>query len=79
MATDGAGGKIGEKNHRRRAVGAGASSVLFDSKRKPIDEAILIAKVPGKQTVPRAEAWAVNCVLEEWHGEMELIIITDVS
>ena len=66
VATDGSGGKVGDKRVRRRAVGAGAASVLFNEFRRPINEALLVAKVPGKQTVPRAEAWAVCCTLEVW-------------
>ena len=45
----------------------------------PQYESLLLAKVPGKQTVPRAEAWAVSEVLQIYRGETPLKIITDAS
>ena len=70
---------MGEKNVRHRAVGAGAAAVLFNDKREPIREALLVAQAPGNQTVPRAEAWAVSCTLEVWPGKKPRCIITDAS
>ena len=35
---------------------------------------VLTSKVPGKQTVPRAEAWAVRQVLVRWRGQKPLKI-----
>ena len=79
VATDGVGGKVAQRSRRHRAVGAGAAVVTFDENREPIREALLVAKVPGRQTVPRAEAWAVSEVLQIYRGETPLKIITDAS
>ena len=35
--------------------------------------------MPGKQTVPRAETWAVYLVLLEWDGAYDLEIVTDAT
>ena len=37
------------------------------------------SRVPGKQTVPRAEAWAMYLVLQEWGGTYDLEIVTGAS
>ena len=51
--------------------------VTFDDNREPVRESLLVAKVPGRQTVPRAEAWAVSEVLQIYRGETALKIVTD--
>lgn len=43
------------------------------------EEAWLTSKVPGRQTVPRAEIWAVRMLLMVWDGSYDLTIITDAS
>ena len=53
--------------------------MTFNESREPIDEALMCAKVPGRQTVPRAEAWAVKEVLDIHRGATPLKIITDAS
>ena len=66
-----------------RSIGAGAGAVRFrdqgDAVDAIIEEAWLASEVPGRQTVPRAESWAVLMVLMEWDGSHDLIIITDAS
>ena len=37
------------------------------------------SRVPGKQTVPRAEAWAMYLVLQEWDGTYDVEIVIDAS
>ena len=44
-----------------------------------LEEAWLASKVPGRQTVPRAEIWAVLMVLMVWDGSFDLTIITHAS
>ena len=39
----------------------------------------MASKVPGRQTVPRAEIWAVLMVLMVWGGAYDLQIVTDAS
>ena len=39
----------------------------------------MASKVPGRQTVPRAEIWAVLMVLLVWGGTYDLTVITDAS
>ena len=51
--------------------------VTLDTENNISKVSVLTSKVPGKQTVPRAEAWAVRQVLERWHGRKPLKIITD--
>ena len=43
------------------------------------EEAWLASKVPGRQTVPRAEIWAVLMVLMVWDGAYDLTIVTYAS
>ena len=64
VATDGAGGAMGSRSERHIAVGAGAAVVSFGPNRKPEHVTCMHMKVPGRQTVPRAEIWAVLQVLE---------------
>ena len=65
---DGSGGK-NSSFARGRSVGAGVSVILLrdhgDAEHAIIEEAWLASKVPGRQTVPRAEIWAVLMVLLE--------------
>ena len=63
VATDGAGGAVGARSERHRSVGAGAAVVKFGPNRTPLHATCMRMKVPGKQTVPRAETWAVLQVL----------------
>ena len=44
-----------------------------------MEESYLFSRVPGKQTVPRAEAWAIYLVLQVWDGTHDLAIVTDAS
>ena len=54
---------------------------MSDNEEDPwiVEEAYLASKAPGKQTVPRADTWAVYLVLHEWYGAYDLEIITDAS
>ncbi len=38
-----------------------------------------MSKVLGKQTVPRAEAWALYNVIKSWHGLMRITIVVDAT
>ena len=79
---DGSGG-ANSSFTRGRSVGAGVGAVLLrdqgNAEDAVIEEAWLASKVPGRQTVPRAEIWAVLMVLLEWDGSHDLQIITDAS
>ena len=79
---DGSGGQ-NSSFARGRSVGAGVGVVLLrdhgDAADAVVDEAWLASKVPGRQTVPRAEIWAVLMVILEWDGSHDLQIITDAS
>ena len=79
---DGAGGDNSSFT-RGRSVGAGVGVLLLRdqgaAENAIIEEAWLASKVPGRQTVPRAEIWAVLMVLLEWDGSYDLQIITDAS
>ena len=79
---DGSGG-TNSSFTRGRSVGAGVGAVLLrdhgDAEDAIIEEAWLASKVPGRQTVPRAEIWVVLMVLLEWDGSHDLQIITDAS
>ena len=44
-----------------------------------VEDAHIASRVPGKQTVPRAEAWAIYLVLCIWDGTYDLEIVTDAS
>ena len=82
--------KNGNRGHRRsrgtftskpelRVVGAGAGAVAIDDEGNITESALLISEVPGMQTVPRAEAWALYCVLITWHGRMNLTVVVDAT
>ena len=43
------------------------------------EEAWLASTVTGRETVPRAEIWAVFIVLMVWDGAYDLAIVTDAS
>ena len=77
VATDGAGGTVGARSERHRSVGAGAAVVAFEQDGSAGHATCLRMKVPGKQTVPRAETWAVLQVLKLIEGKKEIKIITD--
>ena len=77
VATDGAGGAVGSRSERHRAVGAVAAVVSFGPNRKPDHVTCMRMKVPGRQTVPRAETWAVLQLLKVMKGEKGMKIITD--
>ena len=77
MATDGAGGSVGVRSERHRSVGAGAAVVRFGPDSTPGHATCMRMKLPGKQTVPRAETWAVLQVLKVMKGEKDMKIITD--
>ena len=79
VATDGAGGKVGTRSKRHTTVGAGSAVVSFNENREPIKEAMLVSKVPGNQTVPRPEAWAVSEVLQVDRRKTPLTIVTDAT
>lgn len=79
---DGSGGKLFSSNARLRTVGAGCGVILMGENENEAwitEEAYLASRVPGKQTVPRAEAWAIYLVVCEWDGSYDLEIITDAS
>ena len=79
---DGSGGRHFSSNPRLRTVGAGAGTQLLgDAETTPLakEESYLFSRVPGKQTVPRAEAWAMYLVLQVWGGTYDLGISTDAS
>ena len=77
VATDGAGGVVGPQTERHRSVGAGAAVVTFGPDRTPLHATCMRMKVPGRQTVPRAETWAVLQVLKAMKDEKHMKIITD--
>lgn len=77
VATDGAGETVGSRSERHRAVRAGAAVVTFGRNKTPTHASCLRMKVPGKQTVPRAETWAVLQVLLLMKGEQHMKIVTD--
>ena len=79
---DGSGGKLFSNNPRLRIVGADdGTQLLGDAENDPwvLEESYLFSRVPGKQTVPRAEAWAMYLVLQVWDGTYDLEIVTDAS
>ena len=67
---------MGTRSKRHRGVGAGAAVVTLDADNDIRKISVLASKVPGRQTVPRAEAWAIRQVLIRWHGKVPLKIIT---
>lgn len=79
---DGSGGK-NSSFPRSRSVGAGCGTAILRGHHEADDsvqeEAWMASKVPGRQTVPRAEIWAVLMVLLVWYGTFDLTIITDAS
>ena len=77
MATDGASGAVGPRSERHRSVGAGAAVVTFGPDRTPLHATCMRMKVPGRQTVPRAETWAVLQVLIVMKGVTQMKIVTD--
>ena len=77
VATDGSGGKTGKRSERHRSVGAGAVVVTFNDCGEPIKERAIRSNVAGRQTVPRAETWAVLQVLRRCKGIKPLQIIKD--
>ena len=68
---------MGTRSKRHRVVGAGAAVVTLDTNNEIRKISVLASKVPGRQTVPRAEAGAVRQVLTRWHGKVPLKIVTD--
>ena len=84
VATDGSGGPRWIPKHVRKAASA-VSFVSFDSKEQGEatcrDVAILMAALPGKQTVPRAELWAATMAVDSAQDSShhELIIQSDSS
>ena len=79
---DGSGGKLFSNDPRLRTVGAGAGTQLLGDAENDswiMEESYLFSRVPGKQTVPRAEAWAMYLVLQVWDGTYDLAIVTDAS
>ena len=69
VETDVAGGAVGSRSERHRAVGAGAAVVSFGPNRKPEHVTCMCMEAPGRQTVPRAETWALLQVLKVMKGE----------
>lgn len=74
------------KNSRlpgNRTVGAGCRTTILRGRDISDDviqeKAWMASKVLGRQTVPRAEIWAVSMVLLVWGGTYDLTIITDAS
>jgi len=57
--TDGA-GPPGARRRGDPAVGAGAASLALDAQGRLAGVTVFYAAVPGRQTVPRAEAWAYD-------------------
>ena len=79
---DASGGKLFSSNPCLRTVGAGVGAqALGESENDPwvAEEAYLASRAPGKQIVPRAEAWAIYLVLQLWDGTYDLDIVTDAS
>ena len=83
---DGSGGTLFSSYPRLRTVGAGAGAQIFNDPTSQIapdkwveEEAYLASPVPGLQTVPRAEAWAIYLVLQVWDGTYDLEILTDAT
>ena len=68
---------MGARSERHRPVGAGAAVVAFERDGSAGHATCLRMKVPGKQTVPRAETLAVLQVLLLIKGKKEIRIITD--
>ena len=65
-----------------RTVGAGVGTQLLsdhESDSPVLEEAYLYSRVPGRQTVPRSEAWALYLVLQVWDGSYDLTIVTDAT
>ena len=62
---DGSGGKLFSSNARLRTVAGCGVLLMGDSEDNPwiIEETYLASRAPGKQAVPRAEAWAIYLVL----------------
>ena len=64
-------------------MGAGCGTLILRGQQIEGDwvqeEAWMASKVLGRQTVPRAEIWAVLMVLIVWDGTYDLTIITDAS
>ena len=68
---------------RCRSVGAGCGTQVLRAEKTEgswiEEEAWNSSKVPGRQTVPRAEIWAILMVLMVWDGTYNLTIVTDAS
>ena len=79
---DGSGGK-NSSHPRSRTVGARCGTLIFRGQDIDDDlvqeEAWMASKIPGRQTVPRVEIWAVLMVLLVWDGAYDLTIIADAS
>ena len=78
---DGSGGK-NSSHPRFRAVGAGCSVALLVEGAEGDwirEEAFLAYRVPGRQTVPRAEIWAALIILRVWDGTHDLEVVTDAT
>ena len=78
VGSDGSGGTL-TRNADFRMVGAGARAVVLDDQDRLLEAGFLCTKVPGRHTVPRAEAWAFYMILKLWHGRLPLTIVVDAS
>lgn len=76
---DGAGGKLGSTTFR--CVGAGGAAVLFHPHKKHcvLCTAMIYSKVPGNQTVCRAEESALYIIIKVWPGDFHLTIPVDAT
>ena len=81
-ASDGSGGSL-NKYPKFRHAGAGVGLCFFENGTLRID--VIIAKVLGNQTTPRAEGWGVDCHLYVWctrnssSPEIEITIVVDAT
>ena len=80
VGVDGGGGRLG-KTPILRCVGPGGSAILFHPTIPGLvmSRCMIYSKVPGRQTVCRAEAWALHNVIDLWPGDYPLEIIVDAT
>ena len=61
--------------------GSGGSVIVFHPTRvnEILMKALIFSKVPGRQTVSRAEACALHNLIHTWTGDFDLEIIVDAT
>ena len=67
----GGGGTL-NKHPKLKAAGVGCSFIILDEHGDPAEEAIMFTKVPGRQTVPCAEAWVLYLIILQWDGSCDV-------